>query len=133
MISSFESNRLDSNAEFATLGHCIARIHEQIQKYLLQFSRRYRSDRMFRGADRVRHEFARFLNWCSSKRQCFSDDLVDIDFGKLRGVGTRKIQKAIDDLGSAECLLGDLLQQLVSRILGADFLSQHLRVAGNHG
>ena len=48
------------------------------------------------------------------QRQRFADDLMNIDFGKFRGVGSRKIQKVVDDFGSAECLLGDLFEKLVA-------------------
>src|SRR5262245_60664068 len=76
---------------------------------------------------------SRFPELVFEQRQRFTDDLMNIDLGKACGGGARKIQKVIDDLGSAECLPGDLLKKLETRIFGTYFLSQHLRITGNDG
>ena len=58
----------------------------------------------------------RSLELMFQQRNGLCDHLVDIDFRELRRARPRKIQQVVDDLGSAECLLGDLFQQLVPRI-----------------
>src|SRR5678815_4235949 len=57
---------------------------------------------------------------------------MKIDFTKLCGIRSGKIQKIVDDLRSPKRLLGNLFQKFEARVLGADLLTQHLRITGNH-
>ena len=74
----------------------------------------------------------RRLELVLQQRERVRDDLVEVDVGEFGGAGAREIQQAVDDLGGAEGLPGDLFQQPGFLRIALHLLGQHLRVGGNH-
>src|SRR5437660_4980051 len=98
------------NTQGSAAGHGVFGIQEQVQEYLLQ------STRVTLNRRNGRSEFVMHLNLCRlelvlQQRERIGDDLVDVDVGELGAAGARKIEQVVDDLGSAEGLPSDLLQQ----------------------
>ena len=65
------------------------------------------------------------------------EELVEVDGDELGGGGAGEVEQAVDDLGGAEGLLGDLLKDRGEAGgelgAGAELLGEHLGVAGDDG
>src|SRR5262245_8995015 len=125
-------HRFRQNAKLAAFGHCIARIDDQIQEYLLQFPGVAESDGAFCSKLLFDADTAA-LQLMVKQRKRIGNELVNVDLGEFRGIRPGEIQQAIDDLRGSECLLCNLFKQLVPAVFRTNFLAQHLRIAGNNG
>ena len=123
--------RRRAHFDHAAGGHGIARIHEQVQKDLLQLVIRAQHRRQFL-LQVPRHLHVRRPERVRDQGQRFFDHGVQIHFGKFRRAGARKIQQVVDDLAGAERLLDDFVDQLMPRIAAGQLLRQHLDVVGDH-
>ena len=62
-------------------------------------------------------------------------ELVEVDGGELAAAGAGEVEQAVDDLGGAEGLLGDLFEdgRELAGVVGAHVLGEHLGVGGDDG
>src|SRR6202451_429291 len=105
--------------------HGIFGIEKQIQKHLLQAPgialNRRNVVREFRLNFNLRN-----LELMLQQRQRVSNDLIDVEVGKLAAAGARKIQQIVDDLRRAERLPRDLFQQPGFLRIGLQLLGEAL-------
>ena len=122
--------RHGADLEHAAIGHGVARIHEKIQENLLQ-PRGGAEDRRQIALEALHDVDARGLEGMLDQRESLFDDGIQIHFDEFGGAGAREIQKIVDDLGSAEGLLHDLVNGLLPRIVRGNLLGEHLDVIGD--
>ena len=114
--------------------HGVARVQEQIEEYLLELvlDPAHRNRRVGELAPQL--DLAD-LELMLEQGEHVADDGVDVHDGRLtaRCARPRQRQQPVDDLGGAERLTLDLLEQRRPRIRRVGVLEQHLREARNTG
>ena len=116
----------------AALRHGVARVEEQVEEHLLQLVLDGAHHRPV-GLQVLAHLDAGGAELVLEQRQHVVDDDVQVDRARLALRRTREVQQAVDDLGRAERLPLDLLEQAGARVVGIGLFEQHLREAGDAG
>src|SRR5580658_10091438 len=135
-VSDFDLNgtvlRSGAHFEQATLRHGVARVHEEIEKDLLQAGdgTQHRRQLLVVILDDIH---PRGLKGMLDERKGFFQHVVDIHFDEFSGTCAREIQEVVDDLAGAESLLNDAFDGFLARIVRGNLLGEHLNIIGNHG
>src|SRR5271157_2875799 len=111
----------------ATRWHGVFRVEKQVQKHLLQLARVAVDGWQPRLQVRL-HLDARGLELVIEQRQRVLDHAVQIDVSKFGARGAREVQQTVDNLGGAEGLARDLLQQRRLLLIPMHLLGEHLRI-----
>ncbi len=111
-------------------GHRVLGIQEQIQKHLLQAPGVALNQRKV-FIELGLHLDVSHLELVVEQCQRICDHLVQTDFRQFRTRGAGEVQQIIDNLRSAERLLGDFLQQPRFLRIRLQLLRQHLGVGGD--
>src|SRR5208282_107868 len=112
-------------------GHRVLGIQEQIQKHLLQAPGVALNQRKVL-RELGLHLDVSHLELVLEQRQRIGDHLVQTDFRQFRARGAGKVQQIIDNLRSAERLLGDFLEHPRFLRIRLQLLRQHLGVGGDY-
>jgi len=108
----------------STLRHGITRVEKQIQEHLLQLVLETPNRR--RRSQIPTHLDPAAAELVLEQRQYVTDDRIEVERRRLALGRPRQVQQAVDDLGGAEGLPLDLLQQLGPGISRVCFVEQHL-------
>src|SRR5208282_4532633 len=113
--------------QHAAARHGVARVHEQVEKHLLETRDRAKDRRQLIriAADDIH---ARGLEGVLHERQSFLEHGVEIHFDGLGATRTGEIQQVVDDLARAERLLHNALDRLLPGIVRGNLLREHLDV-----
>ena len=116
------------------LRHGVARVEEQVQEDLLQLVLDAAHDQRVGGEARLRTWTLPLRNWCSSSESTSAMTALQVDRRRSSVCARpRQVEQAVDDLGGAERLPLDLLEQLGPRVVRIGALEQHLREARDAG
>src|SRR5437868_4304624 len=85
------------------------------------------------GCEIVLYLHAPGLELVFEQRKRIDDDLIDVDLRKFGAAGPGEVQQIVDDLGRAESLARDLLEQRRFFLVTRNLLGKHLRVGGDYG
>ena len=121
---------LGGDPQAATAGHGFLGVEQQIQKDLLQFAGVAVDGGQFLGEFQI-HDDLCGLELVFEQGERVADDLVEVGVAKFRGRSAGEIQQAIGDFGSAEALLGDLVEHRAKARIALELLGEHLRVRGD--
>src|ERR1700689_2429843 len=106
-------------------GHGVFSVQEEIEEDLLQLAG------IAHDARKVGHETGfdgdlRGLELMLEQGESVADDGVDVGLAILSAAGAREIEEAVDDLGGAEGLLSNLVEQGPELLIAFDLTGQHL-------
>ena len=113
--------------------HGILRVEHEVEDDLLELALVAVDAREAAGRSSVSTRICAVLNWWSSRVSGVAEELVEVDAGELGAAGAGEVEQAVDDLGGAEGLLGDLFEHGREALVVAHVLGEHLGVAGDDG